>query len=169
MADYVAGDTNSVLVVICKTQAGVPIDLTNRTATLRWRYDPNGAMVKMVTMLAGDQTEVPGQCYRRWLAGELVSPTIIYDVVITEDSDGRLVTQVDEDTLFIRARAEDPDISSSPSSSRSPSSSPSRSPSASPSPSASASRSPSSSPSSSGSASPSSSASRSPSSSPSAS
>lgn len=177
MSDFVAGDNNSVLPETVRTKAGVPVDLTGYTATLRWRYSPNGPMVKQASMVLANQTTNPGEVYYRWLAGELVAPTIIYDIVVREVASGRLVTQIDEVTLFIRAKAEDPDTSASPSASRSPSSSfsasPSSSVSASPSASPSSSQSPSSSvsasPSSSGSASPSSTPSASPSSSPSAS
>ena len=161
MPDFVAGDTNSVLPVTVITAAGVPVSLTGYTVKLRWRYGPNPPMTKQATMTLADQTAQPGVALYRWRAGELIAPTIIYDAVVTEDASGRFVTQLDEVTLFIRARAEDPDTSASPSASRSPSSSLSASPSSSvssstsASPSTSVSSSPSASPSSSTSASPS--------------
>lgn len=137
--DFVAGDTNSLLVVVCRDQNGEIINLTDYTVTLRWRYIPNGPMVKKVTMTNDDQTATPGQCYYRWGPGELIAPNIYYDCVIRENAFGRFVTQIDEVALNIRPKAEDPDISSSPSASRSPSSSPSASSSSSPSSSTSAS------------------------------
>lgn len=133
MSDFVAGDTNSVLVVTCKDQDGALINLGGYTVTLRWRYIANGPMTKRATMTNDDQVTLEGQAHYRWLAGELIAPTMFYDVVIREEETQRYVTQLDEVTLKIRAKAEDPDTSASPSSSRSPSSSFSASPSASPS------------------------------------
>lgn len=174
--DFVAHDTGSILIIVCRDQNGSTINLTNYYVTLRWRYIPNGPMTNLAVMTNLDQTLYPGQCSYRWLAGELVHPSMYYDAVITETATERYVTQLDEVRLNIRKRANDPG-SASPSASPSGSpttsisASPSVTPSASPSlsPSLSPSASPSSSASSSGSASPSASPSSSPSASPSSS
>lgn len=165
--DFTETDTNAVLNESCKTMAGVVIDLTNYTVTLRWRYTPNGPMTEQATMVKANQTTNPGEVYYRWTAGQLIAPNIIYDMIIVETASGRFVTQADEVVLSIRSKAESGGASPSPSAS--PSGSPSHSPSASPSSSRSASPSLSPSPSASPSASPSSSRSSSPSASPSAS
>jgi hypothetical protein len=142
-ADFVESDTNSTLIIPCRDQNGATITLTGFTVTLRWRYTSNGPMTEQATMTNANQTTSPGQCSYRWGAGELVAPNMYYDAVITENSSGRFVTQLDEVRLNIRRKAESAGPSSSPSASHSlspshslsssPSSSASRSPSASPS------------------------------------
>lgn len=103
--DFVSNDTNSVLVIPCKDQNGDPITLTGYTVTLRWRYIPNGPMTESASMTNANQTTYPGQCSYRWAAGELQAPNIYYDAVITDNSSGRFVTQLDEVTLSIRDKA----------------------------------------------------------------
>lgn len=131
MPDFVAGDTNSLLIVPCKDQDGADLDLTGFFVKLRWRYTPNGPMTYWETMTKLNQTTYPGYVSYRWTAGQLISPTIVYDCVIYDESSGRLVTQLDEVRLSVRKKAEDPPASSSPSAS--PSGSPTSSSSASPS------------------------------------
>lgn len=131
MTDFVSGDTNSTLVVICKTPQGEPIDLEGYGVLLRWRYKNNGPMFARAIMVV--DLETTGQVHRRWEPGELIAPTIVYDIQVVEIETLRVVTQLDEVTLQVRLRAEDPAGSASPSASPSPSRSPSSSPSASPS------------------------------------
>jgi len=162
MPDFVAGDTNSLLVIPCLDQDGAPITLTGYYVVLRWRYEPNGNMAYRETMTKLDQDAFPGYVSYRWTAGQLVAPSIFYDAVIYNESNGRFVTQLNEVRLNVRKKANDPG-------SASPSASPSGSPttSVSSSPSVTTSSSPSTSVSSSESRSPSSSGSSSPSASPS--
>lgn len=150
-----AHDTLSILAIACYDQSGNLLNLDGFFVTLRWRYTTDGAMTYSRVMTKADQSTDTGVAHYQWQARELIAPLIIYDAVITDEDTGLLVTQLAEVKLDIRAKAEDPGASASPSSSPSPS--PTSSPSASPSYSASRS------PSTSGSASPSGSLSSSPS------
>lgn len=121
-----------MLTIPCRDQSGAPFILSDYFVTLRWRYDPDGPMTYSAVMTKSNQTTNPGECWYRWLPHELIAPQMVYDAVITEEAPpNRFVTQLDEVTLFIRPKAEDPGASSSPS--QSPSGSPTSSVSASPS------------------------------------
>lgn len=102
MADLVEDD-NSILIIVCRDSQRVVIDLTDRTVTLRWRFDNETTMSHVALMTVMDQTTDPGKASYRFAIGELQAPHIIYDAVITE-SDGNIVTQNRELMLSVREK-----------------------------------------------------------------
>lgn len=105
MTDFVAGDTDAVLTAVCYDSNRNKIDLTGRTLTLRWRYTTTGSMTATATMTNSNQTTNKGEATWKWTTGQLQSPKMVYDVVITDDITGKYITQLDEVVLNVRARA----------------------------------------------------------------
>ena len=103
MADFVEGDTNSSLVIVCRDSQRALIDLTGRSVTLRWRFLHETEMSHSALMTNLDQETDKGKASYKFTASELRSPHIIYDAVITE-AGGEVVTQNRELMLSVRTK-----------------------------------------------------------------
>ena len=103
---FVSGDTDSTYKkFISDTGTNALVDLTNKTVQLRWRYTEAGAMTNTAFMTVLNQTTNPGEATYRWTGGQLQSPFIYEDVVVTDIASGRVVTQTEEVRLAVRAKA----------------------------------------------------------------
>jgi hypothetical protein len=84
---FVSGDTGSELQLTCTNKSGAVINLTGATIALRWFNRATEAVIEraMTIMVAAS-----GTAKYKFLAGELVSPSMSFEVRIT-DSGGFIV------------------------------------------------------------------------------
>jgi hypothetical protein len=81
---FVAGDTGSVLRVTCTNDSdGTAINLTGSTVVLRWFNRATEAVIEQTMTLV---TPASGICSYQFAAGELVSPSMAFEVKITDGS-----------------------------------------------------------------------------------
>jgi hypothetical protein len=93
---FVAGDTNSALVVTCKDKDGVAIDITSATVTLKWSVDGATAVSKTMTVTDGPN----GVASYTFATGELVAGIMKAEVRVT--AAGKTVTSVEPFTFTVR-------------------------------------------------------------------
>jgi len=81
---FVSGDTGSVLRVTCTNDSdGSVINLTGSTVSLRWFDRATDAVINKAMTLV---TPASGICSYQFVAGELVSPSMSFEVRITDGS-----------------------------------------------------------------------------------
>lgn len=98
--DFVEGDTGSELIVECRDKRSKqPIDLTNKTATLKFRVDDGPLFQQLMTI---DVPETQGIARYQFKAGELVNGKLVSAVVITDTATGAFVTQLDPFVHLVR-------------------------------------------------------------------
>lgn len=89
VADFVSGDTGSVLQVTCTDSAGAAINLTGATVRLKWKTAANVLVERVMTIV----TATSGICKYQFAAAELFSPSMVFEVEIT-DSAGKITTNL---------------------------------------------------------------------------
>ena len=99
MADFVANDTASTLLVTCTDDAGAVINLTGCTIKLRWQEAAGTVADKAMTIVSA----VAGTCSYKFLAGELFAPGMAFELEITDVS-GFKLSNVDLITAIVRAQ-----------------------------------------------------------------
>ena len=97
--DFVEDD-NGALKVTCLDEAGAVIPLTGATVTLNWVDDVGGAPVTRPMAITD---ELNGLAEYEFQTGELIPPTIIYEVNIV-DINGDEVTNNCLEELKIRSK-----------------------------------------------------------------
>jgi len=81
---FVSGDTGSVLRVTCKNDSdNTAINLTGSTVSLRWFDRATDAVITKAMTLV---TPASGICSYQFATGELVSPSMSFEVRITDGS-----------------------------------------------------------------------------------
>lgn len=98
--DFVAGDTGSTLIVELKNkQTKEPIDLTNRTARLKFKIDSGAVETRLMAI---DSPATSGVVRYTFQTGELVAGKMQSVVTITETSTSAVVTTLDPMIHLIR-------------------------------------------------------------------
>ena len=98
MADFIAGDTGSVLRVPCiDRQTKAVIDLNGKTAALKYR---NGGATSTKSMTSTDQDKLDGVASYQFGATDLVAGGFEGQVKIT-DGAGKVITQLDKIVLNV--------------------------------------------------------------------
>lgn len=97
MADFVANDTGSTLLVTCTDDAGAVINLTGCTVKLRWQEAAGTVADKTMTIVSA----AAGTCSYKFLATELYSPAMAFEVKIT-DGDSFILKNVSLITVTVR-------------------------------------------------------------------
>ncbi|SEN71006.1 protein of unknown function [Nitrosospira multiformis] len=97
MADFVAGDTASVLKVTCVDKSETPIDLTGCTANIRWKDEVGEVQTKAMTVLDAAN----GECTYQFGEDELFSPGMSFEVEVTDIS-GKKLSNVDLISVTVR-------------------------------------------------------------------
>lgn len=81
-ADFIAGDTGSVLQVTCKDTDDVAINVTGATVRLKYRIDGAALQTKTMTLV----TAASGIVKYQFLADELTKGVMESEVEITDSS-----------------------------------------------------------------------------------
>jgi len=102
MADryhFVQDNVKVKLSVVCTDSAGIAIDLSTATVSLRWRLKDGTIINKDMSV----EDAAAGVAIYLFQAGELVPPTVEYEITVTK-ADGAIITSLDTQILGIRAR-----------------------------------------------------------------
>lgn len=98
--EFVAGDTGSTLQVTCKDNAtGAVINLTGKTATLRWK-NAGGALQSAAMTIASPATGIATYTFT---SADLTAGLTQMEVRITDTATSNYVTQIDLFTAPVRA------------------------------------------------------------------
>lgn len=93
---FVAGDTNSALVVTCKDKDGVVIDISAATVSLKWSIDGAAAVTKTMTITDGPN----GVASYTFGTGELTAGIMRAEVKVA--AAGKTVTSIEPFVFTIR-------------------------------------------------------------------
>lgn len=96
---FVQSDNKVSLQVTCTDSAGVVINLTGCTLNLRWKT-LDGTVSNRAMVI---DNAVAGIASYVFLTGELVPPTMEFEVTVTK-ADGTVLTSLETEILGIRAR-----------------------------------------------------------------
>lgn len=101
MTDFVAGDTGSTLQTTCiDSNTFNPIDLTNYSVAIKWRG--HDKQVKSKNMEKIDA--INGVVQYTFVENELVAPSMSFDVVLTHNLTGTILTCKDIVNIIVRNR-----------------------------------------------------------------
>ena len=101
MTDFVAGDTGSTLQTTCVDSITFrPIDLTNYSVAIKWRDVTN--LVHSKNMEKHDA--VNGVVNYTFVANELVSPSMLFDIVLTDNTTSQILTCKDIMRIVVRKK-----------------------------------------------------------------
>lgn len=97
---FVQADNKVRLQVTCTDSAGAAINLSGASVNLRWRKKSDGLVENRAMTIDNAASGVVSYLF---LTGELVPPTMEYEVTVTK-ADGTVISSLDTEVLGIRTR-----------------------------------------------------------------